>query len=55
MGSGIAITVTSIISAVMSSGSFSLANVVSRNPEEAALRALLFIRSERLANELKGS
>jgi hypothetical protein len=31
--------------------SFSLANVVSRNPEEAALRALLFILSERAANE----
>lgn len=36
-------------------GSFSLANIVSRNPEEAALRALLFIRSERIANELAGN
>jgi hypothetical protein len=36
-------------------GSFSLANVVSRNPEEAALRALLFILSERAANEIRGS
>jgi hypothetical protein len=36
-------------------GSFSLANIVSRNPEEAALRALLFIRSERTANELRGN
>lgn len=31
--------------------SFSLANVVSRNPEEAAFRALLFIIAERKANE----
>jgi hypothetical protein len=31
--------------------SFSLANVVSRNPEEAALRALLFILAERAAND----
>ena len=29
-----------------------LANVVSRNAPEAALRALLFIRSERAANEI---
>lgn len=29
----------------------SLANFVSRNPEEAALRALLFVQSERAANE----
>jgi hypothetical protein len=34
--------------------SFSLANIVSRNPEEAAFRALLFIVSEKAANEAKG-
>lgn len=32
----------------------SLANVVSRNPEEAALRALLFILAERAANDAAG-
>lgn len=32
----------------------SIANVVSRNPEEAALRALLFILAERAANEPAG-
>ncbi len=31
--------------------SFSLANVVSRNPEEAAMRSLLFILSEKKAQE----
>jgi hypothetical protein len=31
--------------------SFSLANVVSRNPEEAVLRALLFILSEKAAHQ----
>jgi hypothetical protein len=31
--------------------SFSLANIVSRNPEEAAFRALLFIRSEKAAQQ----
>lgn len=33
-------------------GSFSLANIVSRNPEEAAFRALLFILSEKAAQEM---
>jgi hypothetical protein len=35
--------------------SFSLANIVSRNPEEAAFRALLFILSEKAANQISGS
>ncbi len=34
--------------------SFSLANIVSRNPEEAAFRALLFIISEKAAQEATG-
>jgi hypothetical protein len=34
--------------------SFSLANIVSRNPEEAAFRALLFILSEKAANQMSG-
>ena len=34
--------------------SFSLANIVSRNPEEAAFRALLFILSEKAAQEAMG-
>jgi hypothetical protein len=32
--------------------SFSLANIVSRNPEEAAFRALLFILSEKAAQQM---
>jgi hypothetical protein len=36
-------------------GSFSLANIVSRNPEEAAFRALLFILSEKKAQEAAGA
>jgi hypothetical protein len=36
-------------------GSFSLANIVSRNPEEAAFRALLFIVSEKKAQEAANS
>ena len=40
---------------VFNEDSFSLANVVSRNPEEAAFRALLFIQSERAANEATSS
>jgi hypothetical protein len=32
--------------------SFSLANIVSRNPEEAAFRALLFILSEKKAQQM---
>ena len=36
-------------------GSFSLANIVSRNPEEAAFRALLFIISEKKAQEAAGA
>lgn len=32
----------------------SLANIVSRNPEEAIMRALLFILAERAANEASG-
>lgn len=32
----------------------SLANIVSRNIEEAVMRALLFIQSERAANETRG-
>jgi hypothetical protein len=35
--------------------SFSLANIVSRNPEEAAFRALLFILSEKAAQEASRS
>lgn len=39
---------------VMDAGDESLANVISRTPEEAALRALIFVLAERAANEPPG-
>lgn len=39
---------------VMDGHDESLANVISRTPEEAALRALIFVLAERAANERSG-
>lgn len=39
---------------VMDANNQPLANVISRTPEEAALRALIFVLAERAANEKRG-